>query len=178
MLDYSFPVDYPDQQALADYLTQTRDGFINVAEMPDSRDLPYALDAKGTAYRSGTPSGGTQSVVFEVYQNVGGPHPSTWYKAFNYDLGKRAPISYDTLFKPGTTPLDIIFPVVQRELEKQLGVDPPVSPGDGMNPAKYQNFALTDDAVIFFFGQGELMPSAAGAAQAAVPRAALAPVLA
>ena len=91
--------------------------------MPDSRDLPYALDAKGTAYRSGTPPGGTQSVVFEVYQNVGGPHPQTWYKAFNYDLGKRAPISYDTLFKPGTKPLDVIFPVVQRELQKQCGLE-------------------------------------------------------
>ena len=72
MLDFSFPVDYPDQQALTDYLTQTREGFINVSEMPDSRDEPYVLDAKGTAYRSETPPRGTQSVVFEVYQNVGG----------------------------------------------------------------------------------------------------------
>ena len=103
-------------------------------------------------------------MVFEVYQNVGGAHPSTWYKAFNWDLGKRAPITIDTLFKPGTKPLDVIFPVVQGELEKQLGVGPPVSPGDGLDPSKYQNFAVTDDAVIFFFGQGELMAEAAGAA--------------
>ena len=110
MLDFSFPVDYPDQQALTDYLTQTREGFINVSEMPDSRDKPYVLDAKGTAYRSGTPPRGTQSVVFEIYQNVGGAHPQTWYKAFNYDLSKRAPVTFDTLFKPGTEPLRCHLP--------------------------------------------------------------------
>ena len=26
-----------------------------------------------------------------------------------------------------------------------------------MDPSHYQNFAITDDAVIFFFGQGELL---------------------
>ena len=32
---------------------QTRDGFVNVAEMPGSWNLPYVLDGKGTEYRSG-----------------------------------------------------------------------------------------------------------------------------
>jgi Protein of unknown function (DUF3298) len=177
-LDFSFPNDYPDQQALTAYLTQTRDGFINVSEMPGSRDLPYVLDGKGTGYRSGPPPAGTQSLVFEVYQNVGGAHPQTWYKAFNFDLGKRAPITYDTLFKPDARPLEVIFPIVQRDLEKQSGIQQAVLPDDGMDPAKYQNFALTDDALIFFFAQGELLPDSAGAIQASVPRAAVAAMLA
>jgi hypothetical protein len=177
-LDFSFPNDYPDQSALTGYLTQTRDGFINVSEMPGSRDLPYVLDAKGAGYRFGQAPGGTQSVVFEVYQNVGGAHPQTWYQAFNWSLDKRAPITFDTLFKPGAKPLDVIFPVVERELQKQTGVTDSVLPGDGLDPTNYQNFALTDDAVIFFFSQGELLPEAAGATQASVPRATLAPLLA
>ena len=177
-LDFSFPVGYPDEQALTDYLKQTRDGFINVAEMPDSRGLPYELDAAGTSYRSGAAPDGTQSVVFKIFQDVGGVHPQTWYKAFNYDLGTGAPISYDTLFKPGSEPLDVIFPVVQRELQKQTGLSDPILPGDGLDPANYQNFALTDDALIFFFGQGELLAEAAGAAEASVPRAIVAPILA
>jgi hypothetical protein len=177
-LDFSFPNDYPDQPALTSYLTQTRDGFINVSEMPGSRDLPYVLDGNGTGYRSGQPPGGTQSVVFEVYQNVGGTHPQTWYKAFNYDLGKRAPISFDTLFKPDSRPLDVIFPIVQNDLEKQTGVDQAILPSDGLDPAKYQNFAMTDDALIFFFGQGEVLPESAGAIQATVPRATVAALLA
>ncbi|CDP83813.1 MULTISPECIES: esterase [Mycolicibacterium] len=176
-LDYTFPVDFPDQQAVAGYLIQTRDGFVNVSGMPGSRDQPYVLDAKGTGYTSGVPAR-TQSLVFEVYQNVGGAHPQTWYKTFNYNVATRAPITFDTLFKPGTRPLDVIFPIVQRELQKQSGVEQAIPPTVGLDPAHYQNFAITDDSVIFFFGQGELLPEAAGASQANVPRSAVAALLA
>ncbi|MGE2730893.1 esterase [Mycolicibacterium vaccae] len=177
-VDFTFPVDYPDQQALAAYLTQTRDGFVNVAGMPTSWNLPYVLDGRGTGYRSGPEDAGTRSVVFEVYENVGGAHPQTWYKAFNWDLAKDAPITFDTLFKPGTKPLDVIFPIVQTEVSRQLGVDSPIAPADGLDPAKYQEFALTDDEVIFFFGQGEVMAGAGGALQARVPRSEIAALLA
>jgi hypothetical protein len=176
-LDYTFPVDYPDQQPLTDYLTQTRDGFVNVSQMPGSRDQPYVLDARGTRYSSGIPPR-TQSLVFEVYQNVGGAHPQTWFKAFNYNLVTRAPITFDTLFKPGTKPLDVIYPIVQSQLQRQSGVEHAIPSGVGLDPTHYQNFAITDDAVIFFFGQGELFAEAAGATQASVPRDVLAPLLA
>lgn len=172
-LDFSYPVGYPDEQAVTAYLTQTRDGFVNVAEMPGSRNLPYELDAAATSYRSG----GTQSVVFKIFQDVGGAHPQTWYKAFNYDLRTRAPITFDTLFKPDSKPVDVIYPIVEQELQKQSGLDQAVLPGEGLDPAKYQNFAITDDAVIFFFGQGELLPEAGGAIEASVPREALTPIL-
>jgi hypothetical protein len=177
-LDMSFPDDYPDQTALTGYLTQSRDGFINVAQMPGSWNLPYQLDAKGTGYHSGSPTAGTQSVVFEMYQNVGGAHPQTFYQAFNWDLAKRAPITFGTLFKPGTKPLDVIYPEVNKYLMKQQGMMDPIPAGDGLDPANYQNFALTDDSVIFFFSQGEMFAEAAGATQASVPRSVLTPLLA
>jgi hypothetical protein len=102
-VDFNFPVGYPDQQALTDYLTQDRDRFVSyVTQLPPRNDLPYDLEAKGTTYRSGTPAPGTESVVLELYNESGGAHPVTSYKAFNYDLSKRVPITFDTLFKPGT----------------------------------------------------------------------------
>jgi Protein of unknown function (DUF3298) len=177
-LDITFPNDYPDQQALTAYLTQARDGFVNVSQMPGSYNLPYELDAKGAGYRSGSPTGGTQSVVFTMWQNVGGVHPQTWYKSFNWDLGKKAPITFDTLFKPGTKPLDVIYPVVEQYIQKQQGLIDGIPPSVGLDPSKYQNFALTDDAVTFFFGQGELLAESAGPVEASVPRATLAPLLA
>jgi hypothetical protein len=177
-LDITFPNDYPDQQALTAYLTQARDGFVNVSQMPGSYNLPYELDAKGAGYRSGSPTGGTQSVVFTMWQNVGGVHPQTWYKSFNWDLGKKAPITFDTLFKPGTKPLDVIYPVVEQYIQKQQGLIDGIPPSVGLDPSKYQNFALTDDAVSFFFGQGELIAESAGPVEASVPRATLAPLLA
>lgn len=176
-LDLSFPNDYPDQAPLVAYLTQARDGFVNVAEDPDAYNLPYELDAEGVGYRSGPPTAGTRSVVFTIWQNVGGVRPQTFYQAFNWNLGRNAPITFDTLFKPGTKPVDVIYPEVDRYLKRQ-GMVGSVSPADGTDPAKYQNFALTDDSLIFFFSQGELFPESAGPVQATVPRAAVAPMLA
>jgi hypothetical protein len=178
LLDFIFPAQYPDQQAVADYLTQARDGFVNVSDMPGSRGLPYVLDAKGTGYRSGLPLIGTESLVFEVYQNVGGAHPVTWYQAFNWNQATRAPITFESLFKPGTKPLDVIYPQVNNYLSKEQGVIDAIPQSSGLDPANYEHFALTDDSLIFFFGQGQMFPESAGPVQATVPRAAVAPMLA
>ena len=58
-----------------------------------------------------------------MWQNVGGVHPQTWYKSFNWDIAKKAPITFDTLFKPGTKPLDVIYPVVEQYLTEATGID-------------------------------------------------------
>jgi hypothetical protein len=179
-VDMSFPNDYPDQQSLVGYLTQSRDGFVNVAEDPDAYNLPYELDAVGVGYRSGSPlpGTGTRSVVFTTYQNVGGAHPQTYYQAFNWNLATNAPITFDTLFKPGTKPLDVIYPAVNRYLTEQQGLIDAIPPTAGLDPANYQNFALTDDSLLFFFSQGQMFAESAGPVQASVPRALVAPLLA
>ncbi|MCW2653904.1 MAG: hypothetical protein QOE41_3333 [Mycobacterium sp.] len=176
--DATFPVDYAEMQPMIDYLTQTRDGFINVSQMPGSRNLPYELDVSGTEYRSGTAPHGTQSAVFKIFQDVGGAHPVTWYKAFDYNLDSAQPITFDTLFKPASKPLTVIFPIVQSQLARQTGQPSLISQGEGMDSSHYQNFAITDNELIFFFSQGELLPSVAGANVVHVPRSAVAGVLA
>ncbi len=172
----SFPVDYPDQRAVADVLTNQRDQFIALVDEPPVRDVPKALDIKSKTYRSGTPADGTESLVFEEYDNFGGAHPVTNYDALNYDLAKKAPITFDTLFKPGSDPVGVLDPLVKAELTKQL----PGAPIDD-NPVgaqMYQNFALTDDAVLFFISQGQWTISAAGAQTVSIPRTELASILA
>ncbi|MBV8928712.1 MAG: DUF3298 domain-containing protein [Mycobacteriaceae bacterium] len=186
-IDATFPVDYADQQTLTDYLTQTRDGFVNVARMPGSTSLPYQLAIDSERYQTGQPPHGTQSVVLKIFQDVGGAQPSTWYKAFDYNLDTRKPITYDSLFLPGTKPLDVIYPIVKREFDRQSGPSgASVSSGDGTDPTHYQNFAITDTDLIFYFSQGELQPStaggrypqSAGATAVHVPRDAVASMLA
>ena len=177
MLDMNFPVDYPDMGTMTDYLRQTRDGFVNVSQMPGT-NLPYSLDITSEQYRSGRAPGGTQSVVLKIYQYLGGAHPLTWYQAYNYNLNTRQPITFDTLFTPGSKPLPVILPIVQKEIDTQLGGRVTISPTDGLDPTHYQNFAITDNELIFFFGQDELLPSAAGATVAHVPRSAVASMLA
>jgi hypothetical protein len=170
-LNISYPVNYPDDQAVYDYIKQTRDGFLNVAKMPGPHDMPYELDTTATEYNSALPPRGTQSVVFKTFQDVGGAHPQTFYKSFNWDQSYRKPITIDNLFREGTQPFPVILPIVQSELQKQSGQPVAIAPEVGLDPSKYENFAITNDALIFFFSQGELVPEAAGALQVSVPRA-------
>ena len=176
MLNMTFPVDYPDEQALTAFLTQNRDGFVNVAQTAGLRDVPYQMEVTSEQYHSGQRPGGTQSVMFKVFEDLGGPRPSTSYKGFNYDLGRRQPVTFDNLFVPGSKPLNAIYPIVQREVEHQNGLGVAILPSTGLDPAHYQNFAITDDDLIFYFAPGELLPSIAGASHVRVPRNAIPPL--
>jgi hypothetical protein len=60
---------------------------------------------------------------------------------------------------------------VAGELEKQSGQPVTIPAAVGLDPATYENFAITDDALIFFFSQGELLSESAGALEVTVPRA-------
>jgi hypothetical protein len=54
----------------------------------------------------------------------------------------------------------------------------PISSTALYNPANYQNFAVVNDGVIFFFDQGVLLPDSFGALQVLVPRSAIDPMIA
>lgn len=170
-VDISVPATYPDAETLFDFVTQTRAGFLNVARTPDARSAPYALEMTATEYRSAVPPPGTRSVVLETYENVGGPHAATFYQTFTWDLGSREPITIDTLFREGTDPFPVLRGLVQDEVTTQFGFTEPILGGAGTNPRTYQNFALTDDSVIFFFDSGTLLAETVGAFQVSVPRA-------
>lgn len=175
-LNMTFPVDYPDEQPLIDYITQNRDGFMNVVQTSGPRDHPYQMEATTEQQFSGQPPHNTRSVVLKFFQDVGGSHTSTWYKAFNYNLGSKQPITFDNLFAPGTSPLDAIFPLVQRDLARQTAVGAAILPSTGLDPSHYQNFAITDDQLIFYFAPGEMLPAFAGPCQAQVARNAIPPL--
>jgi len=174
----SFPSSYPDAKSVADYVSQTRDAFLNVAKSSAPRDLPYALDITSTTYESSIPPRGSQAVVLQTYQNTGGAHPQTSYKSFNWDQTYRKPVTWDTLWQPTADPLPVIYPIVVAELQKQTGQQVVIPASAGLDPANYQNFAITNDGVIFFFSQGTLLAEAAGPVQVLVPRSAIDPMLA
>ena len=180
-LDMKFPLDYVDEQALTDYISQNLDGFVSVAQTSSqtsgTREVPFQMEVTSERYHSGQPPGGTQSVVVKVFEDLGGPRPSTSYKGFNYDLGAHQAITFDTLFAPNSKPLDSIFPIVQREVGRQTGFGGAILPGSGLDSSHYQNFAITDDDVIFYFAPGELLPpTIAGASRVHVPRNAIPPL--
>jgi hypothetical protein len=185
-LNISFPTDYPDQSSVADYIRQQHDAFVNVAKSSAPRDVPYQLEITSTNYGSAIPPRGTQAVVFKAYQNVGGAHPETTFKSFNWDQTYRKAITYPTAADDNKStplwrvddPLKVVVPIVQAELQKQTGQPVSIPPSAAYDPTNYQNFAVTNDGVIFFFSQGQLLPQAAGATQVLVPRSAIDPMLA
>jgi Protein of unknown function (DUF3298) len=174
-IDMSFPLDYPDMHAVTDFLKQDRGAFLDLVARfgpSDRRGRPYQYVVTAKSFRSGTPESGTQSLVLKIDNDTGlahEGHPDTTFRAFNFDLGKRARITFDTLFKPGARPLEVLNPIVQRELH---------APTADLDENKYQNFALTDDAVIFFFGQDQVVPDNGGPKKVTVPRTELASLLA
>ena len=177
-LDMSVPLDYPDQQAVFDYLKQDRADFVGwFAKFGGhGRDRPYTHDVTAKTFRSGTPTSGTESLVLDIGDDTGAAHeghPNTWFKAFNYDLARGAPITFDTLFKPGTDPLAVLNPIVQQKFGTH-----PETPIQNLDANTYKNFAITDDAVTFFFGQDQVIPDNNGSHQVSVPRSELAPLLA
>lgn len=173
-LDFAFPNDYPDQQALSDFLIRRRDEFVDwVAQQPvGGRSFPYELNIVGTTYRS---SLGTQSLVLDIGADIG-VHPVTTHKTFTYDLNKQTPINFEKLFKTGSNPLQVLNPIVQRELNKHASAMPNAASRLGVDA--YKNFAITDDAVIFFFDQDELLPHEEGPFEVKVARTELNAILA
>src|SRR5690625_1485642 len=194
-VDISMPLNYPDQQPLAEYIAKTRDAFLNSAKSGAPGSTPSELRIKSKEYTSSIPPRGTQSVVFTVDQNLGGAQPQTTYKAFNWDQTYRKPITYaaapdDKEHAPlwqVDDPLKTVAPIVQAELQQQLAppspdtatptatTPPPLAFAQTAlyDPASYQNFAVVNDGVIFFFDQGVLLPASAGALHVLVPRSAI-----
>ena len=158
------------------FVKQDRDGFIDwVAQYgrPPLSDEPYTYRATAESYGSGTPTSGTRSLVLELEQNTGAAHqghPDTSYRAFNYDLGKHVPITFDTLF------LDELVPGFLTELIDNANSDwdPNAEEPDAHT---YRNFALTDDAVTFFFGENDVVHDDNGPSHVSVPRSELAPLM-
>jgi hypothetical protein len=174
-IEMRLPVDYPDMRAVIDFLKQDRDEFLDWIPKYDptgKRGRPYQYVVSGTTYRSGTPDSGTQSLVLEIDNDTGGAHeghPDTNFHTFNFDLGTHSPITFDTLFKSGTEPLEVLNPIVQNKLHTASA---------DLTAKTYRAFAITDDAVIFFFGQNQVITDNNGPHKIAVPRSELAPLLA
>src|SRR5262249_51794803 len=132
-------------------------------------------DIIGDGFRSGAGDSGTRSVLLTIGSSIG-VHPTTTFRALNYDMAKNAPITFDTLFKPGSQPLTVLNPIVEREIDKHGG------PGglslNDLGADAYRSFVITDDAVIFYFNQDGLLEHTAGPLKVSVPRSDLATILA
>lgn len=173
-----FPAKDPQEQAIVDYLTKATNDF-NAGTSNGTLDHPkppQSLAVTTKSFASGAPETGTQSTVLVVNLDMGGAYPNDGYKSFVWNEATKTPITFATLFAPGTQPLPVILPIVQDTISRQVGEPFTVDPAVGLDPKQYENFAITDDDVIFFFDKNELR-QATGRLEVAVPRTAIADML-
>ncbi|OBK88430.1 RsiV family protein [Mycolicibacter sinensis] len=198
-IDMRFGVDYPDGRAVADYVRRLRDDFVNTAQAPGAKNLPYQMFVGLQTFRSGQPLRvvpslgqrfpgaqaygqpwqGSETMVLKNFQrlDVDSVTPRSRYKTFTYDHNRNRALSFGDLFPADSKPLEAIYPYVAADLErKQIARQYKLSPKDGLDPALYQNFAITDDALIFFTDQGRLVPDEAGDIQIEIPRNSIPPL--
>ena len=131
-VDISIPLDYPDQKSVADYISATRDAFVNTAKGAAGAGTS-SLTIKPSEYSSAIPPRGTQAVVFKINQTVGGASPQTTWKSFNWDQTYRKEIIWtaapddkeNTPLWRVDDPLKTVGPIVAAELQKQLAPPPP-----------------------------------------------------
>ncbi|ORA11445.1 hypothetical protein BST14_18700 [Mycobacterium arosiense ATCC BAA-1401 = DSM 45069] len=192
VIDLRFSTDYPDQQAVTGFLAQERSRLIGLAQTPGAQRLPYNLyntfelfsagQSSTTSQQQqgyGQPPHGTESLLLvEFFDAEGsGREGKNTPKTFTYDLNSNRPVTFDELFVPGSNPIDKIYPAVATDLARQQKArNFHLDPNIGRNPAHYQNFAVTDDAVTFFFSAGEFFPAEAGDTRTVIPRALLPPL--
>ncbi|OBH05887.1 esterase [Mycobacterium sp. E1747] len=186
-LDMRFGTEYPDGAAVAAYLSGVRDDLVSRASAPNAPFLPYEVYVSSQSFSSGQPQRivseygrprhGTESLVLQVFRDIEGLPVRVKVKSFTYDHDQSRSVTFDNLFAPGGNPIDSIYPMVKADLEKQLlAWHFTLKPEVGKDPNLYQNFAVTDDNVTFFFDQGQLASDKVGVLQVAVPRGVLPPL--
>jgi hypothetical protein len=175
-IDVTYPLDYPDIKSVSDFVNADRGYFLDWVDRwrhdGPARQYTYGIDGK--TYSSTRPA--TKSLVLTINHDTGAAHeahPETVYESFTCDLASRRPITVDTLFKQDADVVSVLGPKVAKLYGRPINRPAKLSRSD------FRNFALTDDAVIFFFGEGQLLPADnTGPCQLSVPRSELAPLLA
>lgn len=172
-IDISYPTDYPDMKSVSDFVNADRESFLDWINRygSDGPARQYTYTVSGKTYHSAQPA--SASLVLTIANDTGAAHqahPSTTYHAFNYDLTTQRPITLETLFTPDADLVSALGPRVAKLY------DHPTNP---LLRSDFSNFALVGDAVIFFFGEGQLSTADnTGPRQLSVPRSDLAPLLA
>ena len=120
------------------------------------------------------------SIKFTIYEYTGGAHGNVYFETFTFDLANQRILNFEDLFQEEFDPLVTIGPIVQADLEAQLGEMSDsqwIQDGTGSNPNNYRNFVLTADSLIFFFPPYQVAAYAAGPQLVEIPLADLQSVL-
>lgn len=121
-----------------------------------------------------------QSVKLNLSDYTGGAHPNLNFQTFTFDLTQQKVLALEDIFQDGVNPWPLLAPLVQQNITEQLGDAADarwIQEGTGENPDNYRNFALTPDALVFFFPPYQVVAYAYGPVTVEIPLAAISGLL-
>jgi Protein of unknown function (DUF3298)/Deacetylase PdaC len=116
------------------------------------------------------------SVLFSFNSYIGGAHPNTNTKSFNYDLNRGLPLSLADLFTPGSNYLNVISDYSIGELNKIETTDH-VESGAGPKIENFHSWNITPFGLQITFDAYQVGPYAAGHHVVVVPYSLLKPII-
>ena len=185
-ISYGYPVEvarYPNfKQAVDEFLSTREAEFMMFAQefySADFDEYPYTMDI---TYSITSYGADIQSILFSIYEFTGGAHGNLYFHAITYDVANDMQIEFLDLFQEEFNPLWTISPIVQESLLMQLEDMSDadwIADGTGDEVFEnYQNFVVTDEALVFHFPPYQVAPYAAGPQSVSIPWADINVVLA
>lgn len=107
------------------------------------------------------------TLAFTVADYTGGAHPNSYFRTMTFNLTEQTTLALDDVLADGALPE--ISALVQADLIAQMtelmGGEPDtewIETGTGENPDNFANFALSEDALIFYFSPYQVAAYAMG----------------
>lgn len=144
---------------------------INYENYPREYDL-------NIGYEKGLINENIVSVIFNVYNFIGGAHGANYFISLNYNLKTKQEINLADLFPGQTGYLQKISDFCIKDLTKQLtdsgGIEMTdaswIERGAGPNEENFQFFLINKDNLIFYFPRYQIAAGAAGDFKVIFPR--------
>ena len=168
------------EETVDDFLRQTRAEFIQSFTPEWSLPLYVNNWSRNITYELFQYSPDVLSVKLNLSDYTGGAHPNLNFQTFTFDLTQQKVLSLEDIFQDGVNPWPTLVPMVQQNVTDQLGeaADPQwVQQGTAENPDNYQNWALTPDALVFFFPPYQVVAYAYGPVTVEIPLTAISSLL-
>ncbi len=166
------------RMAVEEYFSEKRSEFWQFANEMDFTFgflNPWSLDIGYEVFRH---SDSIMSLQFSESVYTGGAHPNLLFKTFTLNLETQQVLGIEDIFQPESSPLTILYPLVQSDLEAQMqemfGGDVEIASdwiadGTGEDPYNYRNFVLTEESLIFYFEPYQVAAYAAGPFTVEIP---------
>jgi uncharacterized protein DUF3298/peptidoglycan-N-acetylmuramic acid deacetylase PdaC-like protein len=116
------------------------------------------------------------SLLFSFNSYLGGAHPNTNTKSFNYDLNRGSPVKLADLFTPGSNYLNVISGYSIGELKK-IETTSQVESGAGPKVENFHSWNITPFGLQITFDAYQVGPYAVGPHEVVIPYSVLKPII-